>query len=68
MRGMTIRIERVRRGLTQAKLAKMSGLSQVLVSKLERGVYTLSKETSVKIRRIFKEIDENGRGDTWAKG
>ena len=68
MRGMTIRIERIRRGLTQAKLAEMLGLSQVLVSKLERGVYTLSKETSVKIRRIFREIDENGRGDTWGKG
>ena len=63
MKGMTIRLERVKRGLTQAELAGKLGVSQVLISKVERDIYSASKETSSRIRRIFREIDENGKGN-----
>ena len=63
MKGMTIRLERVKRGTTQAELAEKLGVSQVLISKLERGIYMASKETSSRIRRIFRQIDENGKGN-----
>lgn len=59
MKGITIRVERVRRGLTQTSLATKLGLSQTEVSKLERGVYIASKETANKIRQVLREIDEN---------
>lgn len=63
MKGITLRVQRVRRGLSQTELAKRIGLTQTEVSKLERGIFIASKETSVKIRRIFREIDENGKGN-----
>lgn len=62
MKDITIRIGRVRRGLSQTELGKRIGFTQTEVSKLERGIFIASKETSVKIRRIFREIDENGKG------
>ena len=61
MRGMTIRIERVKRDLTQTELAEKLGISQALLSKLERDVYTATKETASQIRQIFKGIDEYGK-------
>ena len=67
MKGITIRLERVKRGLTQAELAEKLGVSQVLISKHERGIYMASKETSSRIRRIFRQIDENGKGDAERK-
>ena len=65
MEGMTIRIERIRRGLTQTELAKRLGVSQELVSKLERGIYQTSNETSKKIRQLFKDMDKgDGNANT----
>lgn len=58
MRGITIRVGRIRRSLSQTELGKRIGLTQTEVSKLERGIFLTSKETSVKIKRIFREIDE----------
>ena len=63
MKGMTLRIRRIRRGLTQADLAERLGVSQVLISKLERGIYEASKETISKLRQIFREIDEYGKAN-----
>ncbi len=59
MRGITIRVGRIRRGLSQTELGKRIGLTQTEVSKLERGIFITSKGTSVKIRQIFREIDED---------
>jgi DNA-binding XRE family transcriptional regulator len=57
MKGMSIRVGRVRRGLTQTELARRIGLSQTEVSKLERGIYDASVETATRIRQAFREVD-----------
>jgi DNA-binding XRE family transcriptional regulator len=62
MKGITIRVERVRRGMTQAQLGSMVGFTQTEISKLERGIYEASVKTSAKIRQVFKDIDK-GDGD-----
>ena len=63
MKGITIRVGRVRRGLTQTELGKRIEFTQTEISKLERGVYIASKHTSSKIRQIFRQTDENGKGN-----
>ena len=62
MRGITLRLGRVRRGLSQTDLAQKLGLQQTDISKVERGIFQLSPTTASYIREIFREID-NGNGD-----
>jgi len=58
MKGITIRLGRVRRGMTQTELGKRIGLTQAEVSKLERGIYQTSAETSAKIRQTLRNMRE----------
>ena len=66
MKGITIRLGRVRRGMTQTELANRLGFTQAEVSKLERGIYQTSAKTAGRIRQVFRGFD-NGVEDNRLK-
>ncbi len=55
MRGITLRVRRIRAGLSQAELAKLVGLTQSLVSQLEAGFYIPGPELMQKINDALKQ-------------
>jgi len=58
MRGITIKIGRIRAGLSQAELAKQVGLTQSLISQLEAGFYLPGSELMQKINNALKQQKE----------
>jgi predicted transcriptional regulator len=56
MKGMTIRVKRVRAGLSQSELAKRIGLTQALVSQIETGFYVAGPEL---VKRINKALQQH---------
>ena len=58
MKGITLKVKRIRAGLSQAELAKMVGLTQPLISKLEAGFYIPGPELMQKINDALKQRKE----------
>ena len=59
MKGMTIRVKRVRVGLSQSELAKRIGLTQAIVSQIETGFYIAGPEL---IKRINAALEQHKEG------
>ena len=63
MKAITLRIKRIRAGLTQAELAKRVGLTQPLISQLEAGFYIPGSELMQKINDALKQQQREGNQD-----
>ena len=55
MKGITIKVRRIRLGLSQSQLAKMVGLTQPVISQLEQGFYIPGPELMQKINNALKQ-------------
>ena len=55
MKAITLRVKRIRAGLTQSQLAERLGLTQPLVSQLERGFYEPGPEL---VKLINEALDK----------
>jgi transcriptional regulator with XRE-family HTH domain len=55
MKAITLRVKRIRAGLTQSELAKRVGLTQPLISQLERGFYIPGPELMQRINDALKQ-------------
>lgn len=53
--GMTLKVERVKRNLTQKQLKELSGVSMVTIGKIERG--DVEKVTLVTYKKLAKALD-----------
>lgn len=49
----SIKVERAKKNITQAKLAEMAGVSRQTINAIELGKYNLSTILALKIARIF---------------
>ena len=56
--GRFIKIERIKRGWTQADLAKHSGISKRAICYYENGTYTPYQENITKLANVFKIKEE----------
>ena len=54
MKAITLKVKRIRAGLTQTELAKKVGLTQPLISQLEGGFYIPGPELMRKINDAVK--------------
>ena len=52
---MTLKVERVKRNLTQKQLKELSGVSMVTIGKIERG--DVEKVTLVTYKKLAKALD-----------
>lgn len=52
----SIKVERAKKNITQAKLAEMAGVSRQTINAIELGKYNLSTILALKIARIFDTI------------
>ena len=63
----SIKVERAKKNITQAKLAEMAGVSRQTINAIELGKYNLSTILALKIARIFdtsvNDIFELEEGD-----
>lgn len=50
----SIKVERAKKNITQAKLAEMAGVSRQTINAIELGKYNLSTILALKIARIFE--------------
>ena len=57
MKGLTVRIERIRRGLKQSELGEKIGLTQPVISTIE-SMYRVSPDIAVKIREVLRNTDK----------
>jgi transcriptional regulator with XRE-family HTH domain len=55
MKAITLKVQRIRAGLTQAELAEKVGLTQPLISQLEQGFYIPGPELMQKINDVLKQ-------------
>lgn len=55
MKAITLKVRRIRAGLSQAELAKLVGLTQPLISQLEGGFYIPGPELMQKINDALKQ-------------
>ena len=53
--GMTLKVGRVKRNLTQKQLKELSGVSMVTIGKIERG--DVEKVTLVTYKKLAKALD-----------
>lgn len=58
MKGITIKVRRIRAGLSQTELAKLVGLTQPVISNLENGLYIPGPELMQKINDALKQRKE----------
>ena len=58
MKGITLKVRRIRLGLSQTELAKMVGLTQPVISQLELGFYIPGPELMQKINDALKQQKE----------
>jgi putative transcriptional regulator len=55
----SIKVERAKKNITQAKLAELVGVSRQTINAIELGKYNLSTILSLKIARVFETtVDE----------
>lgn len=50
----SIKVERAKKNITQAKLAKLVGVSRQTINAIELGKYNLSTILALKIARVFE--------------
>jgi predicted transcriptional regulator len=53
MKGLTLKVMRIRHGLRQVELAGITGISQPVISRLERSK-VIPQDLANKIREVFK--------------
>ena len=58
VKGLQIKLARIKRGLRQVDVAQRAGISQTALSKIERGVWPLSKKG---LKHILRAIEEASR-------
>ena len=60
MKAITLKVKRIRAGLTQRQLAEKVGLTQPLISNLEQGFYIPGPELMQRINEILKQRGGDG--------